>query len=398
MNKLDLAEIKKQIKISNKDLQIHNIAMYYVDADKNITGDLKGFCPVSDMDNGISPGENDWNLREEESFVAIAKKVLSGQLGKSVIENEFIDDECEKSEQLKSIWNGLACNKSKNDGFIQDIVNKYHYVGDYAIMLLSGTYIPSAKSSSGAKTKDADLSLECVEMPFLIGALCEIKTMNIGLYVNRTGNVVNDTESAKCITNPFTGFMYPAYNNHKADESSMIIYNKKASDPDESFMQVMELDYDLPTDEENHKISNLLKEFASDNYDTVDYEILKGVQEDVHEIVESQSMNDKIPRITSEKLKEIFIQNGVKEERLEDFDKSFKEKFGTLGYKIKAISIAEEGKVRITSPNISITVDPDMIDKIRPLEVNGEMCLVISADQTFEFNGVRSQLFPAQKD
>ena len=394
MNKYDVAEIKKQIKMTSDELQIHNIALYYVDPDKNITSELKGFCPISDMDNGISPGDNDWNLREEESFVSIAKKILSGQLGKGVAEHEFIDEACEKFEQISGMQQSLLCNKKKIDEYIHDIVNKYSYIGDYAIMLMSCTFIPSAKDSKGRKTKDADLSLECDEMSFLIGALCEIKSMNIGLYINSDGKAVNDTASVKCIANPFTGFMYPAYNNHKPQEGSIIIYNKKPASPDEDFMSIMELDFDMPADEENTKITNLLKEVASDDYDTVSYNILQGVQEDVLEIVESQSMNSTIPHITSQKLKEIFINNGIEEKRLKNFEQSYKEKFGTLNYKIKAISIADGTKVSISSPDISITVNPDMIHKIKPKEINGETYLTVKVDETFEFNGIRSQLLP----
>ena len=70
MNKKEVSEIKRQIKMDNKDLLINNIGVYYINKEnKIICSDIKKYSDIADMTNGTTGNPKYWDQLDEENFL-----------------------------------------------------------------------------------------------------------------------------------------------------------------------------------------------------------------------------------------------------------------------------------------------------------------------------------------
>ncbi|HJA92120.1 MAG TPA: DUF4317 domain-containing protein, partial [Candidatus Eisenbergiella merdipullorum] len=143
MNKKEIAEIKKQF--CAERCAIDRICSCYVDGEKNIRTTMR---------------EAFLSLPEEEIFkyFNIFRKVLSGHLGKNLLNLEFPMEE-EKTGGTQDFLLELKDSRLRDDalldGFYQKVIENYFCPGNYYIILIHGTYDIPGKASDGSEMFDA---------------------------------------------------------------------------------------------------------------------------------------------------------------------------------------------------------------------------------------------------
>ena len=391
MNKKDLAMFKREFKITTKNMIINNIGIYYIGENKEVAvSEIKGFCTPDNMSKGVALSPGCWNQKEEETFLSIAKKTLSGQLGKGIRECRFNKSSSEIIQLLNTVNDSCMNNQKQLNDLIKLITKGYDIDSEYILVLMSCQYNSVVRDSSGRRSTDEDLSLECDEMPFIICSICKVKQSNRGLYVSMEtsdesdDNVKYDNKFVKGIDSPVSGFMYPVYTSGNLTENKILIYNKKPAEPDAILTNLLDCEYGLSSDMEtaifNHMLSVGLAKGSR-----IPVETAIAISTEMKEYIKNHEDDKNPPTLGVEEFSELFKQPGISRVEQESAVFEFTSSAGTDA-RIDAENLVNASKTTIEGDGISVSLKDDK--KYSYQTINGKKCFVIEMDGPVEINGI----------
>ena len=114
--------------------------------------------------------------------------------------------------------------------------------------------------------------------------------------------------------------------------------------------------------------------------------LIKTVNEKIQEVVEDNKDDTDKVVIDNAKLKDILVDVGLPEERVNMVEPVYEKVCGTAP--LTAANLVES-KTVFTSPGITVNIKPSAADKVRTSVVDGRRCLLIDIDDpTIEINGL----------
>ena len=218
MIKKEVAELKKRMKYDKTN--IDRVAGCYVNGSKE---------KVATFSKSFLSLEED----EQNRYLEIAKKCLSGKLGNNLIELEFpLDEEKEGGSQYSLLQlrdSGLK-DEDLLDTYYDKIIETYNNPENYLIVLFHEVYdVPM-------KAKDmADLGESEVVFDYIIGAICPVAQAKGGLGYKETDGVAV-INGNMMVRPPETGFLFPCFNDRQADIHSTLMFTKDTNEPHMEFM------------------------------------------------------------------------------------------------------------------------------------------------------------------
>ena len=86
-------------------------------------------------------------------------------------------------------------------------------------------------------------------------------------------------------------------------------------------------------------------------------------------------------------LKNILVDSGVKEEKLETFDRYCEEVLENTA-PMMATNIANVRKFEVKTPDVTVQVNPARSDLVETMLIDGRPCLVIAINDAVQVNGI----------
>ena len=122
-------------------------------------------------------------------------------------------------------------------------------------------------------------------------------------------------------------------------------------------------------------------------------EVVQTVHTELREMIEEHKVNKEIEplKISRGAMKLMLTSCGVDDAHVEEFSERYTEEFG----KDTALSpknLMETKKFEVTTPDVTIKVNPDRSDLIETRVIDGEQYILIRADEGVEVNGVRIRI------
>ncbi|MBQ0000255.1 MAG: DUF4317 domain-containing protein [Clostridiales bacterium] len=372
MNKKEIAEIKKQFTPAH--CSITRICGCYVDAEKNKKSELK---------------QAFLSLSEEEMFkyFEIFKKTLSGTLGKNLMNMEFpLAQEGDGGTQrfLLGLRNSRLQDQGLIDAFFDQIIEHYDYPENYYIILIHAAYDVPGKGSD--KQEMFDASDEVYE--HLLCSICPVNLSKAGLSYNPETNSIEDRIRDWIVEMPETGFLFPVFNDRSSDIHGILYYSKNAEKLHGGFVDEF-LGCTAPLSAKGQKesfqilIEDTLGEECS--YDTV-----VNIHEKLSELVVAQKDEPDPVALTKSEVRRLFEESGVKNEKMETFDRQFDAAAGEK-VTLMAGNITNPKKMEIKTPEITIHVSPEHAQLIETRILEGRKCMVIPMEDV-EVNGIAVRL------
>lgn len=402
MNKKEVSEIKRQFKMDNEDMLINNIAVYYINKENEIIcSEIKHFTELKDMVAGYPESDKSWGQLDEENFIEIFKKTLSGQLGKGLVEyafpNEILLEKDNCYTKLTNLLDGHLENKKDVDSYISFLADSLNKNEEYAICIASCTYTLPVKDINGFKVTDDSLKSSVDEFDFIITSICPVSLTKIGLYYNKEKTTIEHKENTdKIIEMPIEGFIFPAFNDRTADINNILVYNKKAKEPDKALINIaLGCNFTMTSDEEQEKFNILVTKIISGNDDTnvgIDYNITQAMHQIISDKISSNVLDTEITTISRSELKSILKQSGVSNKNLEKYDEIYDEVIKNKNYQFKAVNAINASKLNIKSPDVVINVNSDASDKVTAQIIDGKKCLVVELDENVDINGLNVRI------
>lgn len=379
MNKKEVSEIKKQFTPAN--CAITRICGCYVNGEKEKKSTFK---------------EAFLSLPEEEMFkyFDILRKNLSGSIGKNLMNMEFpLDTEMEGGTQefLLRLRNSRLTDDVLLDAFYDRIIESYDYAEHYLILLIHAAYDVPGKSSDNAEMFDASDEV----YDYILCSICPVNLSKPGLSYDTEQNNFHDRIRDWIVEMPDLGFLFPAFNDRSSDIHNILYYSKK---PENLHFELVDslLGCRLPLSAGGQKetFNALIEETLGEE---CSYEIVKAIHENLNELIEEQKESPVPAELDKDEVKYLFTKSGVKEEKLENFDKQYEAAAGEKST-LLASNIANTRTFEIKTPDVVIKVNPERTDLVETMVINGRRCLVIGVDDTVEINGISARTMTAEEN
>ena len=343
MNKKDLRELKKNFSDTSDLFTMNHVVTAFVDAEKNIR------CQNSQAYHDIP---------QEEAFCywKTFKKVLSGSLGKGLLEYEFPKEAYEEGAPQQILYQALNTKlKDESDVSIllDQIVRQMDATSMYAILVAHCTYTVFNKTRNDEKNP-----YDSLDYSFLAVAICPVEVRTDGLIYNETDNeIMKKIDTDRIVAEvPSDGFLYPTFTGRGPDVNHVLYYTRKPKEVNVSLVeQVLGCKFTYTAQQEKEQFQEMLQDILGD------------IQ-----------------------IRDILLDAGVSEEKAEEMQTAYREK--VQNHPLSADNLVDK-KTVITAPGISVQVKKDFTSCVHLQNVDGHRYLMIDLDDPdIQVNGMSVEI------
>jgi NACalpha-BTF3-like transcription factor len=385
MNQRDLSQLKRRLNPDKRNPTV--IRGCYVSYDGTIISTFAQ--PVFHL-----PAE------ENEKYMSMFKRVLSGTPGQNLQEIEFTGMQAMEGEEHKILStmreSGLTDEEAVN-AFYERVI---HYIrsispadaqsvteqqaaSNYLILLLHDGYDIAYRDQNGETDQEQSTDV----FSYILCAVCPVKQTKPQLsYVMEDANFrVHPADWA--VGAPDLGFLFPAYEEHSANIYKAMFYTRDASQTHEDFMKgVFGAERCMPAREQTETFQAVLQEALEDE---CSMDVVQAVHETVRTMIEEQKA-DKTAEplsLSKQEVKQVLESCGVSEEKAQAFEEHYDETFGEFA-ELPAVNLVTPKQFKVDTPSVSIRVDPQRSDLIETRVIDGKNYILVLADGDVQVNGV----------
>ena len=370
MTEKEVAEIRRRINIEKSS--ISNIRGCYVNENREIISEFNQFL-------GTVPKD------EAAEVLAIIKKVLSGQMGKNLIDIEFSNQQVIDSDEHRLLMK-LRDSEIKDDEAVSEfythIVQNLDLDGKYLILLTFDKYDVPAYTKDEIKLEDSDNIFK-----YLLCAICPVTQTKPALSYAVNEQQFKNIKTDWIISPPQLGFMFPTFDDRQANIYNALYYIKKSSESYDDFTaEIFNTDIPMPADTLKEVFNAIFQETVSES---CDYELMQTVHNHISQMVEEHKAHKDEPPLTISKntIKNVLEYCSVPAEKVEDFEKRYEENFGK-DTRISPKNLVDVKKFEMKTADISIKVNPERLDLVKTKIIDGQKYIMIKAEDNVEVNGV----------
>lgn len=371
MNEKEIGEIRRRVRRDRSNIT----AIYgcYVNSQKEIISEFK-------LGTGTMP-EN-----EAEKYFALLKKVLSGSVGKNLIDIPFRTAQVADSPEHKLLME-LRNTGLKDDSLRQKLYEKIlpnvYFEDNFLILLGCDSYDVPFKSKDDSFQADASDET----YTYILCAVCPVKQSKTALRYIAESKDFHDGGVSQVVCAPETGFLFPAFDNRTTNIYNTLFYSRS---PKENFENLVKELFNVQPPQPAFQQK---KSFEALLGTTIGEECSLDVVQSVHDTLRQSIALHKESKvadpllISKEQVKSTLQSCGVPDANISKFSVQFDEVFG-FETELHPKNIIDNNRFEITTPDVSIKVDPERADLIETRIIGGVKYILICADENVEVNGV----------
>ena len=373
MNQKELNEIRRRFKLDKNS--ISKIFGCYVNSNKEIISWI-------DASMGLMQQE------EQEMYLGLLKKALSGALGKNLVDITFSTAQVADSDEhrlLQTMRQTELKDPASREDFCRRLIDALN-MGEtnYLILLAADTYDVPHKSRDDEFQADAGDTV----YRYFVCAVCPVKAPTLELRYDHDLNEFHPGSTGHIALAPELGFLFPAFDDRAANIYNAIFYSKNAAEIHQEVIDaVFRIDQPHMSAEEQKNI------FSTTLGDTLQKDCRYDVVQSVHEqlrgrIEEHKESKDPQPLTLSvREVGDVLTNSGVPAEKVEAFQQECRKQYGEDAA-LNPKNIIESGKFQITTPEVKIAVAPEYSYMIEARVIDGRRYILIPADDGVEINGI----------
>ncbi|WP_273235634.1 DUF4317 family protein [Ileibacterium valens] len=374
MNNEELKEIRRQYKKKNKNFNIYRVAYSYVIP----------AIPETQIPSFEIKDWEDFREAEQEIFLSIFKKALSGKIGKNLMEYEFEREAGQENGYQKKLY---TLNKSllKDEELVtklrDEIIANDGFNQKHLITIASCEYLVPVLDKNGEVIPDS------APMPFqfLLGCINEVDLTDIGLFYNPdTANMEKKIdEDMHVLPKVLDGFMFPVFADRGADISRLLYFTAKPKEPNDGLIEVLcGREAELPYDREQQNFAGLISDLAQDE---LSLQLIQNLQENVREMI-SENPDSEAFSLSKNEMKNLLSNSGISEQKMDRFSAVYDNQVGKE--ELKAVNMIDTSKLAVKMNGITVNVKGDVSDKVKTQVVDGKRYLMIEVDEGLIVNGI----------
>lgn len=371
MNEKEVGELRRRTRRDRSNMA----AIYgcYVNANKEIISSFR-------QSVGMMP-EN-----EAEKYFAVLKRVLSGGLGKNLIDISFRTSQVADSPEHKLLMQ-LRETALQDDELrmtlYQKIIDHVTFEENYVILIGADAYDVPFKDKNGEVQEDSSTEV----YRYLMCAVCPVKQSKPALRYMSESKEFHDCGVSQQICAPELGFLFPAFDDRATNIYNALFYTHSTKQSNEALIDALfHVPAPKPAAEQKQSFEALLSNSLGD---ACSMDVVQIVHEQLRQSIDMhKESKDPDPLLVGkEQLKTVLKSSGVPEQEMSKFSVEFDEAFGAET-QLHPKNIIDNRHFEVKTPDVSIKVSPERADLIETRVIGGVKYILICADENVEVNGV----------
>ena len=381
MNDKEIGEIRRHLRRDRSNIT----AIYgcYVNDNKEIIAEFR-------QSTGLMP-EN-----ETDKYYGLLRRVLSGAIGKNLIDITFKTAQVADSPEHKMLME-LRKTALKDDelrlSFYQKIIDNAALEGNYLILIGCDSYDVPFKGKDDLSNPDSAEET----YTYLICAICPVKQTKANLHYVPEEKLFHDGAMNQPVAAPMLGFLFPAFDNRATNIYNALYYTHDVKTSQDALIEALfNTPVPMPAAEQKKCFETLLTTALGED---CNLDVVQTVHDQLCQRIELHK-EAKVPEplmIAKADVKEALASCGVSEEHLAKFSVDYDETFG-FEADLHPKNIIDNKRFEIKTPDVSIKVDPTRSDLIETRIIGGVKYILICADENVEVNGVSIHIGEREQD
>lgn len=382
MLKKDVDHFRKNLKIDNHLLTIHELLNVYVVKDAaEIYFKERGSFSLLSRD-------------EQELFIQNFRKTLMGQIDQKLFPLRFKDTEDLRSQA--TLYKSLSAESDEWEAsmtsFVEKMIEEKPYEADTVFTFIRGEYIASSPRQTGADDEEAEA--DAFVNPFILCTINETKMSDNELlfdYVEREFTYHVEVNPVIDLQAPMNGFLFPTFVEGQANVNHLLYTTRKAYVLDSFFIdEVLQVEERATAEDEKNIFSEVIKRVAGEQLDT---KKLSYMYEEVHDrLVEHEEFgeDDEAPTFDYRDVGELLVQSGIQGVETEDVKEAFQSIVEDPAYEVKAENAVPKfttKSLKVKTKVANFSLRPKDLQYVRQVKIDGKLCLVIEIDDESEIDG-----------
>ena len=323
---------------------------------------------------------------EADKYFAILRKVLSGSVGKNLIDLTFKTSQVAGSPEhalLMKLRESKLQDEELRDELYKKIIENLSLEGNYLILLGCDSYDVPFKSKDDLQQNDSSDET----YTYLLCAICPVKQTKPNLHYVPEEKNFHDGAMNQPVSAPELGFLFPAFDNRSTNIYNALFYTHNTKENQERLLEALfNTPIPKPAAEQKKCFEALLTTALGEE---CNLDVVQTVHEQLCQRIELHK-ESKVPEpllIDKEALKEVLTSCGVTETGISRFSVQYDEAFG-FEAELHPKNIIDSKHFEIHTPDIAIKVDPTRTDLVETRIIGGVKYILINADENVEVNGV----------
>lgn len=370
MNQKEIGELRRRFKPERS--AVSHVYGCFVNCEKEIIADLEESL-------GMMPQE------EVAQYLNLLKKTMSGAQGKNLIDIAFSNQQVMDSDEHRLLMRLRDTKLKDNDArqtLYKTIIDSLEMEGNYLILLAHDVYDVPHKGEDGERDMDASDEV----FSYIVCVICPVKDSKAELGYFPTDNEFHCAVSQK-VASPELGFMFPAFDDRRANIYNALFYSKKADVLHQEFIDaVFHTEPPMSAAEQRENFQSALVDTLEDE---CSMKVVKALNVQLSGMIEEHNASkDSDPlSMTAAEIADILIDSGVSEEHADAFCARCDEQFGEHA-ELNPVNLIEAGRFELTTVHAKVTVEPENCYLVEERIIDGKRYLLIPAEAGIELNGL----------
>lgn len=371
MNIKEISEIRRRVRRDRTN--ITKLYGCYVNSQKEI---------VSRFTKSVGP----MNETEANEYFGKLKKVLSGGLGKNMLDLAFKTAQVADSSEhklLMKLRDYDHCDEAALDELYRKIIESVSLDDGYLILVGCDRYDVPFKSGDGST--DCDKSEDV--FTYVLCAVCPVKLTKTMLQYNPEEKIFSGGGAVNAAAAPELGFMFPSFDNRATNIYNVLFYTRSPKNDNSTVIDTLfRLTAPMPAAQQKKSFEQLL---GSSLDKECNMEVIQAVHEQVCQSIEMHKESKVADPLLIDKdqVKGVLTECGISENAVAKFSVEYDATFG-MDAQLHPKNIINNSRFEVTTPDVSIKVNPQRSDLIETRIIGGVPYILICADENVEVNGV----------
>ena len=374
MNEKDLAELRRRYRPDKSN--ITRVCGCFVNEQKEIISEF-------DQSLGLMPEE------EAEQMLGTLKKVLSGTVGRNVLEIDFSTQQVMESEEYLLLAE-LRATKLKNPDLIKKmyaaVIESLDLEGNYVILLAQDTYDVPTYGADGERNETAGESFS-----YIVCCVCPVKSAHPVLSYYVPGNCFRSVGADTMLSAPALGFVFPAFDDRSANIYKALYYTKDLTDShDELADRLFRSPIPMPAAAQKSAFDGILEGAMEED---CSLRVVRAVHTQVRQMIEAhkEEKSEEPLALTKDIAGDMLRYCGVPEERVTAFETRYEEEFGKDA-EIHPKNVLAGSKMEVKTADVVIKVNAERADLLETRIIDGVRYILVRAEDEVEVNGVNIRI------
>ncbi len=325
-------------------------------------------------------------LEEQEKYLNLLKKAISGSMGKTLNDIEFSTNQVMDSPEHKLLMTlrGSALTDDEAVNTLYETITKsLRMAENYLILLAYDSYDVPYRGKDGSRMEDSSETTHS----YMICSICPVKESKPALRYQATEGLFRNRSSDWVVGAPELGFAFPAFDDRCSNIYGALYYVRSKDTNYEDFVEaVFHTDAPMPLTVQKESFRDVLTESLLEECSPKVVQTVHSSVRTMMQIHKESKVSEPL-QVSRRELGSVLQDCGVSEEKMSAFNVKYDLTFGDYSA-LPPQNLISPKELTYTGPDLVVKINPEREDLVSTRIINGTKYLLINIDQGVELNGI----------